>query len=347
MKKYNVQIIMILISLLSMVGCDRLNEAKVAYYASPDRYTYEEDSSDITYRSLYEDSPIPLDEGSSLFFYVRGAAFFEKDKPKEQREYSESYIITQPSMSRKYETGYIKIPEIKVEKEDFDTFVLAVKGLRHRTEKERASRETFLMLLKEKTWSWAVDPATKNIEAVIGADAASSLKVFKNPGDVESYITSKPIAFVVHYDLFTDEIAIDVLASYSGDRYLDIKKINIATDVDRFSFKDFTKTDIKAGKHSIEQATVAHYETIAESMSKGSLPRSLDSKDMHIDFIGLDDNESYSIDSKEQMFLLSNLSAISILHHKMVNGEVTPEIVSYVNSGVWRYDPIFYEIFNY
>lgn len=335
MKKISLFVFVLCLLVISLTGCNKKNES---YLAHPDRYTYEKDDY-YSNRYLYKDNPIPLCDGSSLYYYVQGSSRLEDGKVAKNPDYSESYVIVQPSVFYNYNDETIS-HHIWLDKCEFDSFVLAVKNLKPGDSKKRALRETFLTILKERSDSWTVNPATKSIEAFLGLNLSDLLETNSKNKSFKSFYEKYPFNLTLHYDLFTDELTVDVYIIYSEDKYLNIKEINIASDFNRFSYTDFIKSDIKRGNLFIERVLVESYESISKSMATGSLPQSLGSEDIYINFIGEKNKESISHRHASNRYLLDNLASIGLVHRAMIKGEIDPLFLAEVSSFLWHYSPV-------
>lgn len=342
MKRNILILYVVLITLSIVIGCKKTDES---YFAPADSYSYDEqDAFDATYRYLYKNNPIPLDEGSSLFYYIGGNAYGDRDKPKEKRRYSEYYVVIQPSVDIHYSDGTSRDHEIHIDKEDFDSFKLAVISLRHLEGKDRALRETLLTILKEKSWQMHVDPAKKSIAATLGFDSIDYLNTSTSSEleKVETMIRAYPISFSVYYDLFTDVLNVDMLVSYADNKPLDIKKIDISTDSARFSYSDFSKTEAQKGNIYVEQALIERFGSENWDHLEDVLVPLFDSKSLFINFIGTDGESS-------KISLLSNfnqrwlgqhdrLAAILIIYREMLKGEIDSWILTRVRQSMYHYD---------
>lgn len=340
--KRNVLILyVVLITLSIVIGCKKTDES---YFAPADYYSYDEQYDyDATYRYLYKNNPTPLDEGSSLFYYIGGYAHGDRDKPKEKRRYSEYYVVIQPSVDIHYSDGTSCDHEIHIDKEDFDSFKLAVISLRHLEGKDRALRETLLTIFKEKSWQMHVDPAKKSIAATLGFDSidylntSTSLELEK----VETMIRAYPISFSVYYDLFTDVLNVDMLVSYTDNKPLDIKKIDISTDSARFSYSDFSKTEAQKGNIYVEQALIERFGSENWDHLEDVLVPLFDSKSLFINFIGTDGESSkISLSNLNQRWLgqHDDLAAILIIYREMLKGEIDSWILTRVSQSMYHYD---------
>lgn len=340
MKRNILILYVVLITLSIVIGCKKTDES---YFAPADSYSYDEQYDfDATYRYLYKNNPIPLDEGSSLFYYIGGSAYGDRDKPKEKRRYSEYYVVIQPSVDILYRDGTSRDHEIHINKEDFDSFKLAVISLRHLEGKDRALRETLLTIIKEKSRQMHVDPAKKSIAATLGFDSivylnTSTSSELKN---VEWTIRAYPISFSVYYDLFTDVLNVDMLVSYADNKPLDIKKIDISTDSARFSYSDFSKTEAQKGNIYVEQALIERFGSENWDHLEDVLVPLFDSKSLFINFIGTDGESSYvSLSNFNQRWLGQHdrLAAILIIYREMLKGEID-WCISRVSQSMYHYD---------
>jgi hypothetical protein len=342
MKKKSLILFGLILSILIFIGCNKTDES---YLASADSYTYDESDRVLIFRYLYKDDPVLLDEGSSLYYYIEGADFKANEKPLKERDYSEYYVIIQPSIKISLSDGPTKNHKINVEKEEFASFVSAVKNLRHLEGKERALRETFLTVLKDKSWVWQVDPAAKEVKARIGFDSNDLLTSKASTFDfIETEIRYLPFSLTLHYDLFTDDLTVDTYVSYSGDQYHNVQKINISSDFERFTYTDLQKSENKIDEVFVGQVLLEHFDSIDDSLRKGQLPLSFDSDNVYISFLGPEDEQIIepSINTGDrQRFLLDSLAAISTIHDEMLEGSIDPQLLNYVLSLFWRFNSAF------